>query len=109
MKSEKKNGQNEQDQKADDKITKRLATVIDAVVDQQIAEKNPPETLETYERLLDEGFEKKEVYQLIGKIVSCETSEMIVNGQEFNMDRYVAALQALPAPFAEEKQIDEFD
>jgi len=109
MESEKNNDPKEQDQQTDDEITKRISTVINAVVDQQIAENNPPETLVTYERLLDEGFEKKEVYQLIGKIVSCETAEMIVNGQEFNMERYVTALQALPKPFAEEKQNDEDD
>ena len=107
MEPEKKGAQIEKDQKVDDEITKRLAKVIDAVIDQQMAEKNPPETLETYERLLDEGFEKKEVYQLIGKIVGCETAEVIVNKQEFNMERYIAALRELPEPFAKNKQTDD--
>lgn len=107
MESEKKSDPNQKDKKIDDEITLRLTKVLDAVIDQQIAENEPPETLLTYERLLEEGFDKKEAYQLIGKIVGCETSEMIVNGQAFNMERYIAALEELPSPFAESKQKDE--
>ncbi|MCP4752614.1 MAG: hypothetical protein GY866_17135, partial [Proteobacteria bacterium] len=37
-------------------INERLNRAFRAVIDQQMDERNPPETLETFERLQEEGF-----------------------------------------------------
>ncbi len=87
-------------------INERLKTAINAVINQQIAEKNPPETLETLERLQDEGFSQEEAYLLIGHLVSMEVAEELAGEGGINMDRYVASLEKLPEPFSESKTKD---
>lgn len=93
--------------KNEDLINERLTRAIHAVIDQQIAEKNPPDTLITYERLLEEGFSHEEAYSLIGHLVGMEIAEEIRGEGGLNMDRYKAALEELPAPFAKPKQDEE--
>lgn len=88
------------EKKIEDAINERLTKAIHAAIDQQIAEKNPPDTLITYERLLDEGFTHEEAYALIGQLVGMEIAEEIRGEEGLNIDRYVTALEELPAPFA---------
>ena len=84
-------------------IDRRLRNAINAVIDQQIAENNPPETIETLERLQAEGFTLEESYTLIGHLVSMEVAEELVGEKGMNLNRYVAALENLPAPFAKSR------
>lgn len=95
------------EQKISKQIQDRLQTAIRAVIDQQIAEKSPPETLETFERLLDEGFSHDEAYSLIGQLVSLEVAEEIRGEGGLNIERFVAALENLPEPFAKSRDTDE--
>ncbi len=90
-------------------VNERLKTAINAVINQQISEKDPPETLETLERLQDEGFSKEEAYMLIGHIVSMEVAEELAGEGGINMERYVISLEKLPEPFAEPKIKDPDD
>ncbi len=85
------------------KIDERLTSAIDAVIKQQIAERDPRETLETLERLQEEGFSEREAYTLIGHLVSLEVAEELRGGEGINLERYIAALERLPEPFAEAK------
>jgi hypothetical protein len=94
------------DQEINRQINIRLQQAIKAVIDQQIAEKDPPETGLTFERLLEEGFTVEEAYRLIGQLVSLEIAEEIRGDGGLNLNRYVAGLQMLPAPFAEARQSD---
>jgi hypothetical protein len=89
--------------KVDKDINERLSRAIHAVIDQQIAENDPPETNQAFERLLDDGFTKEETYILIGKAVGREVAEVIVNDQPLNLPRFVDALEKLPLPFAQPK------
>lgn len=84
-------------------INKRLRNAINAVINQQIAENDPPETIETIERLQAEGYSKDEAYTLVGHLVSLEVAEELAGEQGINMDRFVEALERLPEPFAKEK------
>lgn len=88
------------------KINERLKLAIHAVINQQIAERNPPETLETLERLQSEGFSEEEAYNLIGHLVSMEVAEQIAGESGINMERFLVALEKLPAPFAKDRQND---
>jgi hypothetical protein len=88
-------------------INIRLQQAIKAVIDQQIAEKDPPETGTTFERLLEEGFTVEEAYRLIGQLVSLEVAEEIRGAGGLNVNRYIAGLQLLPAPFAKARRLDE--
>ena len=90
-------------------INQRLQSAIEAVINQQIAENNPPQTIETIERLLSEGFSREEAYTLVGHLVSMEVAEELVGEKGLDMERYVDALEKLPAPFAKERMTDEED
>lgn len=90
-------------QNKEDAINERLTRAIHAVIDQQIAENDPPETLLAYERLLEDGFTHDEAYALIGQLIGMEMAEEIRGEGGLNMARYVAALEELPAPFAKPK------
>lgn len=90
-------------------MNERIQNAIRAVINQQMAEKNPLETLETFERLQDEGFSKDEAYSLIGQIVSMEVAEEIRGDGTINIERFVVALDALPEPFAKSRVTEEDD
>lgn len=90
-----------------EEINRRLKGAINAVINQQIAENKPPETIETIERLQVEGFSKEEAYTLVGHLVSLEVAEELAGEKGLNMDRYVAALEKLPEPFSKPRQTEE--
>ncbi|MFH2132456.1 MAG: hypothetical protein ABIK68_18920 [bacterium] len=97
------------DKTVENEMNERLLNAIHAVIDQQIAEKNPPDTLIAYERLLDDGFTHDEAYSLIGQLVGMEIAEEIRGEGGLNMARYAAALEELPAPFAKPKRENDAD
>ncbi|MDT8446904.1 MAG: hypothetical protein RRB13_08450 [bacterium] len=84
-------------------IQDRLADAIRAVINQQVAEKDPPETLLTLERLQEEGFSEDEAWGLVGQVVSLEVAEMFAGRGGIELERFKASLELLPKPFAEPK------
>jgi len=66
------------------------------VVSNQIADGNPPETKETFDRLVSEGLEEAEARRLIGCVVASEFFEILKHRQPFDHDRYVRVLRKLP-------------
>ena len=67
------------------------------VVDNQIRDDNPPETHETLERLMSEGKSEEDARIYIGQAVCVEVWDIMRNKKEFNMERFVRNLKALPA------------
>ena len=63
---------------------KQLKAVILGVVENQIRDGNPPETQQTYERLIADGYSDKETRNLIGCVVSSEIFN-ILKKQKTNM------------------------
>ena len=78
------------------KYNKRLNTAILEVVDNQIREGDPPETKQTYDRLIASGYSEKETRDLIGCVVSSEIFDILKNQQPYDQDRFIAALKRLP-------------
>jgi len=74
----------------------RLKTVILQVVDNQLKGNDPPETKQTYNRLIKEGFSESEAKQLIGCIVSAEIFDVLKKEETFNRERFAKALNKLP-------------
>lgn len=74
----------------------RLNQAIIQVVDNQIAANDPPETNETLQRLVAEGFSLPAAKELIGNVVVAEVFDVLTAGEPFNLERYVAALDKLP-------------
>ena len=66
------------------------------VVNTQIRDNNPPETKQTLDRLISEGFSEKEAKQMIACVAVSEMYSVLQNKQEFDLARYIAALNKLP-------------
>ena len=75
-----------------------LKAAILEVVDNQISGNDPPQTRQTYERLLASGLEEPEARRLIGCVVVSEVFDILKKGKTFNLERFVAALARLPKP-----------
>jgi len=76
-------------------VNLRLQKAILEVVENQIRENNPPETRQTLNRLLKNGYSKSDAMKLIGSVVVVEIYEILKNKEPFNEERYVKALREL--------------
>jgi len=73
-----------------------LKAAILQVVDNQILANDPPETKQTLDRLILEGYSKKEAKELIGCVVSSELFDIMKKQEAFNLEKFVNALKKLP-------------
>lgn len=73
-----------------------VRSAILEVVDNQLRDNTPPETGQTYQRLLAEGFSDQKARELIGAVVSSEIFEVLKNKQPYDQQRFIAALKRLP-------------
>jgi hypothetical protein len=81
-----------------------LNAAIMKVVDNQLRSNDPPQTQQTFKRLIDAGISEKEAKRLIACVVSAEIFDVLKQQQPFNLERFVKALDKLPAmPWDEEE------
>lgn len=73
-----------------------LHAAIMRMVDQQIADRDPPETKETVERLLAAGYSPEYIRRMIGLLVAHEMMTEMFSQEPFNVKRYVENLRRLP-------------
>ena len=73
-----------------------LKDQIFVVIRNQMEENDPPETNETYNRLIKEGYSDFEAKQLIGQCVAVEFYNVLKHGKPFDEERYVNNLKQLP-------------
>jgi hypothetical protein len=78
------------------KANKRLNKAIHEVVENQLRDLNPPETKETFNRLIEEGYSEEQARTLIGYVVASEIFEILKYLKPYNHERYVEALRRLP-------------
>ena len=62
----------------------------------QIRDNDPPETRETFERLIGSGHTREEARVMITIVLAAEVSEMMECEREFEKSGFVAALRRLP-------------
>ena len=74
----------------------RLRGAILEVINSQIKENDPPETKQTLDRLLGEGFPKEEALKLIGYVVASEVFTVLKENRSYDHAKYISALKALP-------------
>ena len=74
----------------------RLRGAILEVINSQIKKNDPPETKQTLDRLLGEGFPKEEALKLIGYVVASEVFTVLKENRSYDHAKYIAALKALP-------------
>ena len=73
-----------------------LKHAILEVVNKQLKDLDPPETKETYDRLVADGISDQEARRLIGCVVSSEIFDVLKKQQPFDHTRFVNALNKLP-------------
>ena len=66
------------------------------VVENQIADNNPPETKEALERLIKNGETRENAMRYIGSVLSIEIFGALKHQESYNEKRYLKNLQALP-------------
>jgi len=66
------------------------------VVRNQMRANDPPQTKQTYERLLSEGHSEEQVMQMLACVVTAEVFYVMKEKEPFNETRYVKMLDALP-------------
>ena len=71
------------------------AAILDAI-ENQIRDLVPPETKQTYDRLLTEGYSPDEAKRLLGSALVSELSTAMKTEQPYDQARYVANLNRLP-------------
>ena len=87
------------------KYNPRLQRAIFEVIDNQIEANDPPETRETFDRLLREGYSKIEARKLVGSVVVVEIYDTMKHSRPFDRERFVSNLKNLPKmPFDDEEQ-----
>lgn len=77
-------------------FNQKLRSAILKAVENQLASNNPPETKQTYDRLLREGHSENDAKMLIANVVAVEIFEVVNRREPFNHDRFVQALNRLP-------------
>ncbi len=66
------------------------------VVNNQLESLDPPETKQTYDRLVASGISDQEARRLIGCVVSSEFFDVLKHQQPFDHARFIKALNKLP-------------
>jgi len=66
------------------------------IVDNQIRDNDPPETLQTLTRLKNAGHSEDEARKLIADVDAVEIYDVLKQGRPFDPKRFVGALNKLP-------------
>ncbi len=74
----------------------RIKAMILEVVAKQVRDNDPPETKQTYDRLIQEGHADEDARRLIGSVVAIEVFGILKKQEVFNLSSFVQALDKLP-------------
>ena len=74
----------------------KLRDAILKVVKKQLADQDPPETKETFERLQQEGFSAEASMKMIGFVIAAEVFSIYKDDRPYEKERFVRKLKALP-------------
>lgn len=72
------------------------ATILD-IVDTQLRDGTPPETRQTFDRLVTAGYTPEGARQLLAHVVVREIFTVMARGERYDQARFVAALHRLPS------------
>jgi hypothetical protein len=75
---------------------KRLGNIVRSTVKDQIAGNDPPEARSTLRRLLAIGFDERNAIEHIAAVLAAEIYDVMNEGREFDLKRYVTNLRRLP-------------
>lgn len=75
----------------------QLQAAIMKVVENQLRNNDPPQTGQTFKRLIEAGHSEKEAKRLIACVVSAEIFDVLKKNEPFKLDRFIKCLNKLPA------------
>ena len=78
-----------------EKFNPRLQALILEVVENQLAENNPPATKATLHRLMDAGYSEKEAMKMIGAVVAEFIYDAMKDNVAFDVERFCHRLDEL--------------
>ncbi len=78
-----------------EKFNPRLQALILEVVENQLAENNPPATKATLERLMGAGYSEKEAMKMIGAVVAEFIYDAMKDNVAFDVERFCHRLDEL--------------
>jgi hypothetical protein len=73
-----------------------LGDILRQTVRDQIAARNPPKVEATLRRLLAEGHDREKAVELMTAVLAAEMYDMMNEGREFNVAKYILDLHRLP-------------
>ena len=73
----------------------RLKALFIEVVENQMADNNPPITNETFNRLVESGYSEQEAKEKIAAVVVTYIYDAMTDGKEFDEKKYTKDLRAL--------------
>jgi hypothetical protein len=82
--------------KQNQEVNPHLRASFLEIVDNQLRANDPPETRETFNRLVAQGISEKDARAYIAQAVCVETYDILKHKRPFNLQRYVKNLQLLP-------------
>jgi hypothetical protein len=65
-------------------------------VENQLADNDPPETRETFDRLVEQGITEADAKIYIAQALCIEVFDIMYAKKEYNMERYLKNLKGLP-------------
>ena len=78
------------------KTNLKLRKEIFKIIENQIENNDPPETIKTFAKLKSQGYNDFEVKQLIGQCVAVEIYNVMKFRKPFDKERYIKNLNNLP-------------
>lgn len=86
------------------KTNEKLRKEILQVAENQLRDNKPPETRQTYNRLLQSGITDENARIYIGQCITVEIFHVMKYHEPFNQTRFIKNLNNLPAkPFGDER------
>jgi hypothetical protein len=79
-----------------EEVDPRLHLTIHEIIAEQLWEDDPPEAWETAQRLLHAGYERHEIFHMLGSALVPQFWRMLGEGKSTDRDEYLRALSALP-------------
>ena len=79
-----------------DETNFQLNEEMQNVVKNQMRQNDPPETKQTFDRLIIEGFSEDEAMRQLGQVVAAEIFDVMKSNKPFNQERYIERLKNLP-------------
>lgn len=80
----------------DPESSEYLREAIFEIIENQMRDGDPPETQQTFDRLIAEGYPEEEAMKLIGCALSEEIVALMDKKEEFNRPRFIRNLSKLP-------------